>query len=94
MKITPLRYAIIMTIHHEPNYQFLGSEKKAAERMRKMGYLKKVPDGFGHTQGYPLGSYFYGYIKNRYSVTKKGEKAFQEYKKRLSHLTCSKSGIY
>lgn len=39
-----LRSAVISTIHIEPEYRFVGSERQLALRMTKMGLLKQRTD--------------------------------------------------
>jgi len=82
MKMTTLWEAVFWAILQEPDYQFFYNEKKAAERMRKMGYLQRIPNGKGYTRNYPLGPYFPAFLVNRYKITKKGERALSEYRKR------------
>jgi hypothetical protein len=38
--MTPTQWAIICTLHQEPNYRFVSNERQSAERMEKKGWLK------------------------------------------------------
>lgn len=43
-RLTNLQWAVIATIHNQPDYKFTGDERKAAERMVKRGFLKRLKD--------------------------------------------------
>jgi hypothetical protein len=45
MKFTALQVAIIITLHQQPDYTFVGNEKSAAERMVSHKMLKRKKDG-------------------------------------------------
>lgn len=74
MNLNLTQNAIISVLHQEPWYRFLGNEKRTAERMHKLGYLKPfcpsaslIARSTGNTN--ERGG-------KRFQITKKGEKAY------------------
>lgn len=43
-RLTTNQWAIIATINQEPDYRFVGNERRSADAMAKRGLLKPLPD--------------------------------------------------